>query len=250
MKNNFKYCVYLTIYSGNKLPPFYIGSSSVDNIISNGYHGSVKSKKYKEIWDNELLINPHFFKTIIISYHNLRKDATVKECVLQKSLNVVKSPLYINMAFANKEFNSGNKWAPDRFEKIAKPYSFKNQDGIIHTGSNIRKFCRDNGLHPHAMRMVRDGIYDNHKGWMSTDANILKLVSIKKTEIAIKRKEYLSKRNKENVKSFSFVDPTGKIHTGKNISEFARMNNLHPGHMQEVISGVAKSHKGWTKYFG
>lgn len=27
-----KFCVYCTVYSGNKLPPFYIGSSSVSRI--------------------------------------------------------------------------------------------------------------------------------------------------------------------------------------------------------------------------
>ena len=43
------------------------------------------------------------------------------------------------------------------------------------------------------------------------------------------------------------MDPDGDIHAGKNITEFAKMNNLHPGHMLEVHSGVAKSHKGWTK---
>jgi len=42
------FVVYLTMYKGNKLPPWYIGSTNVD-IINNGYNGSVKSKKYK-LW--------------------------------------------------------------------------------------------------------------------------------------------------------------------------------------------------------
>jgi hypothetical protein len=57
MSSNTIYCTYLTIYSGNKLPPFYIGSTSV-NRISNGYHGSVSSKRYKSIWLEELKTNP------------------------------------------------------------------------------------------------------------------------------------------------------------------------------------------------
>jgi hypothetical protein len=40
------FCTYLTIYSGNKLPMFYIGSSTVKKVVS-GYHGSVSSKIYK-----------------------------------------------------------------------------------------------------------------------------------------------------------------------------------------------------------
>jgi hypothetical protein len=38
------YCVYLTIYKGNNLPPFYIGSTSIDK-IDGGYHGSVMSEE-------------------------------------------------------------------------------------------------------------------------------------------------------------------------------------------------------------
>ena len=94
-----QYCTYLTTYSGKKLPPFYIGSSSVDR-IKEGYHGSVHSKKYKQIWKNELKQNPHFFKTKIISLHGTRKEAIIKEEKFHRLLNVVKSTMYINMAIA------------------------------------------------------------------------------------------------------------------------------------------------------
>lgn len=93
------YCTYLTIYSGNKLPPFYIGSTSVSN-IDKGYNGSVKSKKYKKIWIDEINNNPELFKTIIISKHKSRKDALKKELFFQRSLNVVKNPMYINQSMA------------------------------------------------------------------------------------------------------------------------------------------------------
>jgi hypothetical protein len=93
------YCVYLTSYSGNKLPPFYIGSTSVDR-IDKGYHGSVRSKKYKNTWNSELKINPHLFKTKIIKTYNDRQSATAKELRLQKLLMVVKSLMYINESYA------------------------------------------------------------------------------------------------------------------------------------------------------
>ena len=95
------YCTYLTIYSGSKLPPFYIGSSSIQ-CVQQGYHGTVKSKKYKAIWKSELKKNPDVFKTIIISKHKTRKEALEKELFFQQKLNVVKSPLYINQALASK----------------------------------------------------------------------------------------------------------------------------------------------------
>ena len=96
------FCVYLTIYRGNKLPPFYIGSSSIQN-INNGYKGSVQSKKYKQIWRKELKENHHLFVIKIVSIHKTRTEALIKEDFLQRTLNVVSSPLYINLSFAQKD---------------------------------------------------------------------------------------------------------------------------------------------------
>jgi hypothetical protein len=39
------FVTYLTEYSGNKLPPFYIGSTSATRLAT-GYHGSVRSEKW------------------------------------------------------------------------------------------------------------------------------------------------------------------------------------------------------------
>jgi hypothetical protein len=125
MSSNNIYCVYLTVYSGNKLPPFYIGSSSTHK-ISSGYRGSVKSKKYKTIWEYELKHNNSKFKCFIIAQFKTKQEALNKECKLQKTLNVAKSPLYINMSLAapkgffgmdvSKENNPNynNKWTDEQ----------------------------------------------------------------------------------------------------------------------------------------
>jgi hypothetical protein len=84
------------------MPPFYIGSTSVENIINRNYRGSVKSKKYKKIWEQELKDNPSKFKTKIVYSYNDRQIILEKESKLQKCLNVVKSTLYINESFATK----------------------------------------------------------------------------------------------------------------------------------------------------
>lgn len=97
-----EYCVYLTCYLGNKLPPFYIGSTTTARIQS-GYKGSIKSKQYKEIFENEKLNNDHLFKTKIIKKFKDRKEALAYECSVQIKLNVVKSSLYINKSIA-KDF--------------------------------------------------------------------------------------------------------------------------------------------------
>jgi len=97
---NKQYCTYLTHYIGDKLPKWYIGSTSIKN-ISNGYNGSVKSKKYKTIWNLERKNNPHLFKTRILRKFYRRKIATIHELKLQKLHKVVKNDKYINMSYAS-----------------------------------------------------------------------------------------------------------------------------------------------------
>lgn len=84
------------------MPPFYIGSTSVENIIR-GYRGSVNSKKYGKIWRSELSKNPHLFKTQIISYSETRKDALLKERKFHQHLRVNVSPLYVNQNLASPD---------------------------------------------------------------------------------------------------------------------------------------------------
>ena len=114
------YCVYLTIYLGNKLPMFYIGSTSISKLNS-GYRGSVLSKKYKETWNYELSTNPHLFETKIISYHDTREHAFDKEETLQRLLNVVPSELYINESYANGGFSmAGKSLSEEHKQKLSK----------------------------------------------------------------------------------------------------------------------------------
>jgi len=94
------YCVYLTTYNGSKLPMFYIGSSSIKKVNS-GYHGSVGSKLYKEIYNQELIDNPQLFNTKIIFTSNDRLLCRNKENYLQIKLNVISNPMYINRSYAN-----------------------------------------------------------------------------------------------------------------------------------------------------
>jgi len=93
------FCVYVTKYSGDCLPPFYIGSSSVAR-IQKGYHGTVKSKKFGAIWREELRMKPELFETTIISTFETRIEATSEELRLQQEHQVVTNPLFINESYA------------------------------------------------------------------------------------------------------------------------------------------------------
>lgn len=119
MTSKLIYCTYVTFYSGNKLPPFYIGSSSVKRIES-GYRGSVSSKLYKKIFRSELKDNPHLFKTKIISVHETRSEAYIKENKLHRHLNVVDSSMYINQHIVLSPNFASGPMSDDTKLKISK----------------------------------------------------------------------------------------------------------------------------------
>jgi len=102
------YCVYLTVYSGNKLPPFYIGYSTIKK-VKNGYNGSVSSKRYKLIWNLERQENPHLFRTRIINAFETDTEALNYEEKLHRHFNVPNNPMYINMAYATGRFGGSGK---------------------------------------------------------------------------------------------------------------------------------------------
>lgn len=126
------YCVYLVSYTGSKLPPFYVGSSSVEKVNS-GYMGSISSKKYKHHFRKERITNPELFSIEILSMHNTRKAALAAEHEYQVKHSVVKSELYMNEACASPdgyfgrdvsgELNPfyGRTHSPETLEKMRKP---------------------------------------------------------------------------------------------------------------------------------
>lgn len=111
-------CVYLTFYNGTKLPPYYIGSCYVDNIIDNNYNGSVASKKYASIWKQEQKNNRHLFDTIILHYFGDREEATEFEAAIQYNEGCSISELYSNMSIANSTGISGPTHHSEETKKV------------------------------------------------------------------------------------------------------------------------------------
>lgn len=98
------YCTYITFYRGNKLPPFYIGQTSLDR-VSRGYNGSVSSKRYNRVWNKERKEHPHLFRTVILRTFNTREEALLHEENLLWKLQAHKNELYINMNINGKIFD-------------------------------------------------------------------------------------------------------------------------------------------------
>lgn len=95
------YVTYRTTYLGDKMPKYYLGSSN-EKRIHNGYIGSVSSKKYRDIWNKELIENPHLFSIEILTKHSTRQEAIEMEQKLQVENDVVNSIFYINESIARK----------------------------------------------------------------------------------------------------------------------------------------------------
>lgn len=93
------FVTYLTIYRGNKLPPFYIGSTSLKKFLE-GYNGTILSKKYKSIYQKEQKEHPELFDSLIIDEFVTREEATECERRYQKQMDVVKNKLFFNMSIA------------------------------------------------------------------------------------------------------------------------------------------------------
>jgi hypothetical protein len=129
------------MYKGNNLPAkypdertpiYYLGSSSVRNIM-NGYMGSPSSKLYKEVWKKETRESSDQFQMFILHRFSTRNDALKDELRIQEFNNVVKNPLFVNLSLArpngfhgmnNKgELNSGfgkdypSTWSDEKYQR-------------------------------------------------------------------------------------------------------------------------------------
>jgi hypothetical protein len=167
------YRVYVTLYRGAELPPFYIGSTS-EARLHGGYRGSVRSKKYRKIWERELALHPERFRTLPLSTrYSDRAHALAAEHRLQVMLNVVRSPLYVNQSIASKSGCFGRDVGGELHPLYGKGHSEKSRAKIsanhadfsgikngramsyrfraptgeetIVTGG-FKQFCKENGL--------------------------------------------------------------------------------------------------------
>lgn len=153
------FCTYVTFYKGNKLPPFYIGHASISN-IKNGYRGSVSSKKYKQIWKQELKFNPQLFKTKVLKIFNTKKEALENEKYLQHSLQVHKNSLYINMSIVSDKFFVSN---PSVF--IGRKHTEKTKEKLRQ--KNIEQFLDKNKRKKHLNNFIKNDGNHKNKIWIN-----------------------------------------------------------------------------------
>lgn len=109
-------------------------------------------------------------------------------------------------------------------------FTIKSPDGEIITAINITQFAIQHNLQAANLHRVINGTLKSHKGWTLPETKVFG------------QELRLEKYPKE----FAFKSPTGEIVRGKNISKFARENNLSLTAINQVIKGIQNNHKGWT----
>lgn len=155
-----KYVVYLVTYSGNKLPKYYIGSTSMEK-INKGYLGSVKSKRWKSIFEIEVKNNRELFKSEILSYHETRQDALAEELRVQKERNVVKSNEYMNESLANINGFFGMMITDEHKTMLSKIAKDNHEKGKYHKLTPM--YGEDNPMYGKTNEVVAINVLTNEK---------------------------------------------------------------------------------------
>lgn len=214
------YVVYLTEYIGDKLPRFYIGSTSKSR-IENGYNGTVASKKYKSLYKDEQKNNKHLFKTEILYECYTREVALDIEYKYQKYVDCVHRDDYMNMSYAGGKFglNLVTK------ESIEKGIETKRKNGVLgctkETSKKIIEIKRKNGTLQHKISTIekykksmtkQDGSWNNN-----TEKRLNTVMTIDESGTTIAKrggmkmkKTRLNRLNQEGLNDFENMKITQK----------------------------------------
>lgn len=193
------FCTYITIYRGNQLPIFYIGYSTVEK-VKKGYRGTVASQDYKQTWRDEQRNNPHLFKTIILSYHQTREEASEKEEYYQKHFNVVNNPLYANQNISGRYFyrtNAKRKLSDETKRKIG-----DSQRGIKETEYSKKRNSEAKKGTKHTDEQRRKNS-EWHKGRITSEQTKLKISNSmkgKKNNLGNKKSEESKIKTSQSLK--------------------------------------------------
>ena len=177
-------CVYLTVYLGDKMPQYYIGSSTVERVEA-GYHGPVTSKAYASVWKMELEANPDLFSTFVLSTHPDRHTAMLEEKRLQVELDVVRSTMFINRALAqpNGFFGPSQKG-------VKKSAEHSKKIGLALTGRTVSETTRAKSrasqkLRPPASASTRYALSAACSGKLNGRALVFKVTSPNGTKYTV-----------------------------------------------------------------
>ncbi|AKE44688.1 HNH endonuclease [Sinorhizobium phage phiM9] len=201
-----EWCVYVIIYLGDKMPPFYAGFTRVSNMID-GYHGSVSSEEWEEIWRSEINQHPQLFRRKIIRTFSTKKEASDFEIEFLTHFDARRSHLFVNKTNGAKNFCGnieGNKHSEETKIKISEGNRGK-QDPRIRKGRLLRagRFQLASLIHPAKSTHSTDYSSSARNTAFTRDRSVSFFVVRKKTT---KDGESIRVRLEENVASCEHVE--------------------------------------------
>lgn len=96
------------------------------------------------------------------------------------------------------------------------------------------------------MTLLESLAYNKRHKWLAEEFPILR----EKIDCIIRsntRSKLCNDYNLRNGVSYIVLDPYNETHTFSNINRFAKEHGLNPSHLNQVVLGKEKQHKGWRK---
>lgn len=134
---------------------------------------------------------------------------------------------------------------PDKVKKLlTQSWEDRYEDKVFYdpSGKQITvncysTFARKHNLSAACLRMVYIGELIQHKGYSVLHPD----------EVAKKKKELKLQQSKRNSKTVRLRNPEGQIVEITNLVGYCKAHGLNPGNMHNVLTGKAKSCRGWTR---
>jgi stringent starvation protein B len=117
---------------------------------------------------------------------------------------------------------------------------------LVECGKKNGAYARDNGI----------GVFSLTK---EEKSNVGKIGGTKAKEMGVGIHAHTSEQKSKNgrlggivtaektARYFELLSPLGELHTGKNMTDFCRKNNLTPSAVCNVLNEKVKHYRGWTK---
>ncbi|QIG73799.1 HNH endonuclease [Rhizobium phage RHph_N34] len=192
-------CVYVITYSGDDMPPFYVGSKYTSALVEENYHGSVASSEWAEKWHRTVKEHPERFRRKILHTFDTRKEADDFERKFLVHFDAKRHPLFVNLTNNHGNFcwPKGKKRGPmteeqkisrsgwkhsEEWKKSHSEWQKSNKTGAFKSGPRLfrRKKFRLKG--PQGVQEFL-GVSDCSKRINLGRSSIAKLLSGERTEI-------------------------------------------------------------------